>query len=437
MRELRHATTVAMHGCRGPRHPSTVVSAIPDARRGGGVVSRAARRAVRAPSRRRARRRARGRAPCPAPTRGSRRAAVRAAEAAAPRPSRRRVRAIQERVPLGSMIQSGSESGPDHSATPCDRRAIRARRPRPRPRARPTARDASSQSLERDPVADRVEGAGAPLLDRVEREPHQVVDVDRLHGRIEDVGHEHRLVVACGPRDPVAAATRCVAGPGDQSRPHHEQSIAECLAIRELDRRLRLAVRLGRRLIGLERRHELGRLVCARLVLRRVHVARRDERPVRGVRRPVQQRRAAANPGWRVTSITASHSAGRPRRRTPPPRSVGRRRAPRPPPRAPASPRARQVTRWPRAIASAAMRTSEPLRSAEDEQVHAVITARHGCRGHACSPSANPLDIRRRSCLRRARSDRESIRHCVRSVAKDTPRGYAASGTTRRRIEQA
>ena len=105
------------------------------------------------------------------------------------------------------------------------------------------------------------------------------------------------LVVARGPRDPVAAAPRRVPGPRDQPRPDHEQPIAECLAVGELDRRLRLAVGLGGRLVGLERRHELGGLVGAGLVLRRVHVARRDERPVRGVsaraRRPRRARTRA------------------------------------------------------------------------------------------------------------------------------------------------
>ena len=56
VRERRHATNVSNDGCRRPRHPSTAVSAIPDAeprasRGWGGVpVSREALRAARAPA---------------------------------------------------------------------------------------------------------------------------------------------------------------------------------------------------------------------------------------------------------------------------------------------------------------------------------------------------------------------------------------------------
>ena len=215
--------------------------------------------------------------------------------------------------------------------------------------------------------------------------------MDRLHGRVEDVGNEDGLVVARRACDPVAAPARWVAGSGDESRPDDEQPVAEGLAVGELDRGLRLAVGVGGRLVGLQGRHELGGFVRSGLVLRGVDVARRDERPVPGTR--AQVHRGAA----REAGLT---------------RDVDH--------RVPVAPAHRVVRAGPRTIgthegdavghlarlapseAGHAMSArhrlrregaSEPLRSAEDEQVHAVITARHGCPGHRCSPSANLLAL--------------------------------------------
>ena len=119
-----------------------------------------------------------------------------------------------------------------------------------------------------------------------------------------------------------------------------------------------------------------------------------DEMNVQCAARAARSAAAArAKPGWRVTSITASHSRAATSSYAPGCDAVGAHElgavgyraglaageAGHPMP-------ARQRLRREGA--------SEPLRAAEDEQVHLAITARHRCRRATCSRSANPRERR-------------------------------------------
>ncbi len=180
-------------------------------------VSRAALRAARAPSRRRARRRAGGRAPCSAPTRGSRRADWSSGRSRSPAAFAAAFERSRKAFHVGSMIHSGSESGPDHSATPCSA-SHSGDTATTSPSCPATARDASSQSanVTRSPTALKAPVRRCSIASSVNRTRSSTWIA--CTAAVEDVGHEHRLVVARGPRDPVAAAARGVAGSRDESR---------------------------------------------------------------------------------------------------------------------------------------------------------------------------------------------------------------------------